>query len=147
MSTDIASRAAELVERHAARLGMDSMAAGVLARAIRALHEPTPFEQARRALIAHRWSPQEADQLAQLIRFSDLPEAQRRMLIASAPDDVTGEEGLGVELRTGADYAVAKALERRGLGHREGPGGSLPGMYWSNAEGLALRQILMEREA
>ncbi|RSV41506.1 hypothetical protein CA234_09535 [Sphingomonas sp. ABOLE] len=76
-------------------------------------------------------------------KLSEMPEAQRRMLLASRPDDVTGEEGIGVELRTGADIAVAKALERRGLGTRE-EGGSLPGMYWSNPEGLALRKFLME---
>lgn len=67
----------------------------------------------------------------------------RAMLIASGPDDITGDEGSGVELNTGADYAVAKALERRGFGHREGPGGSLPGMYWSTAAGLQARtQVL-----
>jgi len=65
---------------------------------------------------------------------------QLAMLLASDPDDITGEEGVGVELRTGADYAIAKALERRGLGHVEGPGGSLPGMYWNNAAGLLSRR-------
>lgn len=68
--------------------------------------------------------------------------AQRRMLIASEPDDRTGDEGCGVELRSGADYATGKALERQGLGHVTGPGGSLPGMYWSNAAGLARRSEL-----
>lgn len=76
----------------------------------------------------------------------NLSDAQRRMLIASEPDDRTGKEGCGVELRSGADYAVAKALERRDLGHREGPGGSLPGMYWSNADGLAVRAALKSRD-
>lgn len=73
-----------------------------------------------------------------------LSPAQRAMLLASDPDDITGTEGAGVELRTGADYAVAKALERRGFGHVEGPGGPLPGMYWSSAEGLAARTQLIE---
>jgi hypothetical protein len=77
-------------------------------------------------------------------KLSEMPEAQRRMLLASRPDDVTGEEGIGVELRTGADIAVAKALERRGLGTREDGAAGLPGMYWSNPEGLALRKFLME---
>jgi hypothetical protein len=72
---------------------------------------------------------------------------QRRMIIASEPDDRTGEQGCGVELRTGADYAIAKALERKGLGHREGPGGFLPGMYWSNDDGLFVRDLVAERLA
>lgn len=69
---------------------------------------------------------------------------QRQMIVDSEPDDITGEEGCGVELRSGADYAVAKALERRGLGFVEGPGGPLPGQYWNNAEGLLERQDLLE---
>lgn len=72
-----------------------------------------------------------------------LSEPQRRMLLASEPDDITGEEGAGVELRTGADYAVAKSLVRLCLGFRSGPGGSLPGMYWSSAVGLQLRRDLL----
>lgn len=106
-----------------------------------------PLAEARRAIMARRWTAAEADELAALIKIGDLPASQKRMLFASAPDDVTGTEGLGVELRTGADYAVAKALTRRRLGQHDGPGGSLPGMYWSNSEGLALRKILMERDA
>lgn len=66
-------------------------------------------------------------------------EPQRAMLLASDPDDVTGEEGVGVELRSGRDYAVARALERRGLGHVQGPGGPFPGMYWNNRWGLEAR--------
>lgn len=69
-----------------------------------------------------------------------LTNAQRAMLLASDPDDITGEEGAGVELLTGADYAIAKALKRRGLGEMTGPGGSLPGMYWNNADGLEARR-------
>ncbi len=80
--------------------------------------------------------------------WPNLTTAQRRMLIDSEPDDRTGTEGLGVELRTGADYAIAKALERRGLGCREGPGGlALPGMYWNNATGLAVRAALIGGKA
>lgn len=70
-----------------------------------------------------------------------LTPAQRAMLIASEPDDLTGEEGCGVELRTGADYAVAKALTRRELGVIEGPGGSYCGLYFNNAEGLFRREV------
>ena len=73
-----------------------------------------------------------------------LTDAQRKMLIASEPDDRTGDEGCGVELNTGAEYAIANALKRRGFGEVTGPGGSLSGMYWSNAEGLAERISLLE---
>lgn len=72
-----------------------------------------------------------------------LTETQRKMLLASEPDDITGEEGCGVGLRTGADYAVARALQKRGLGNVDGPGGFVCGMYWSNAEGLAVRRTLV----
>lgn len=72
--------------------------------------------------------------------------AQRRMILDSAPDDLTGREGLGVELSTGGHYATAKALERMEIGHREGPGGSLPGMYWNNADGLFLRECLLNKD-
>ncbi len=74
-----------------------------------------------------------------------LTEAQRRMVLASDPDDVTGTEGAGVELRSGADYATAKALLRRGTGFVEGPGGPWPGMYWNVSLGLAVRRILQEQ--
>lgn len=77
--------------------------------------------------------------------WPSLTDAQLRMVLESGPDDRSGTSGIGVELRTGADYAVAKALERRQLGHREGPGGSLPGMYWNNAMGLAVRVALGSR--
>lgn len=76
-----------------------------------------------------------------------LTKPQRAMLLANEPDDRTGDEGCGVELRTGADYAIAHALQRRGLGHVNGPGGSLPGMYWSNPAGLAERLSLLSTEA
>lgn len=76
--------------------------------------------------------------------WPNLTAPQRRMLMDSEPDDVTGAQGVGIELRSGADYAVAKALERRKLGHRQGPGGPLPGMYWNNATGLAVRSAIEE---
>jgi hypothetical protein len=70
--------------------------------------------------------------------------AQCAMVMASEPDDVTGKEGVGVQLRAGAAYAVARALERKGWGHVQGPGGDLPGMYWNNWAGLALRRVLRD---
>lgn len=78
--------------------------------------------------------------------WPNLTPRQRAMLIESEPDDLTGRAGIGIELRTGADYAVAKALERRKLGHREGPGGFLPGMYWNNPMGLSVRAAIMTDE-
>lgn len=72
----------------------------------------------------------------------DLSPAQQRMIVASEPSDRDRREGCGVELRTGADYAIAKALERRGFGHVVGPGSPLGGMYWNNGDGLALRREL-----
>lgn len=69
----------------------------------------------------------------------ELTKAQRGMLVESGPDDVTGREGCGVELCSGRDYAVAKSLERKGLGFVQGPGGPLPGMYWNSADGLVAR--------
>jgi len=77
----------------------------------------------------------------------DFTDAQRSMLCASDPDDVTGEEGCGVELRTGAHYATAKSLERRGYGCVQGPGGPHPGMYWNNSTGLIARSDLIEGAA
>lgn len=68
---------------------------------------------------------------------------QRDMLIGSEPSDLDPDAGAGVELRTGADYAVARSLERRGLGDVEGPGGPLSGLYFNSAEGLALRRELL----
>lgn len=83
-----------------------------------------------------------ADAGDRVIGKPTITEAQQRMLLASEPDDRTGEDGCGVELRTGGEYATANALKRRGLGDVTGPGGTLPGMYWSNAAGLAVRRLL-----
>lgn len=71
-----------------------------------------------------------------------LTKAMGAMLIESGPDDITGEEGLGVELFTAGQWSVARALERRELGHIIGAS-DLPGMYWSNAAGLNLRARLL----
>lgn len=67
-----------------------------------------------------------------------LTNAERRLIVASDPDDVTGEEGTGVEV-SGSRIRVAQSLERMGFGHLEGPGGALPAMYWNNKKGLAAR--------
>lgn len=72
-----------------------------------------------------------------------LTKAQQEMLVASEPDDITGLEGAGVELRSGRDFSVAKALERKGYGKVWGPGGFLDGMYWNTADGLAARRAAL----
>jgi hypothetical protein len=69
---------------------------------------------------------------------------QSAMLCASEPDDITGEDGAGVELKTGADYAVARALERRWFGWVEGPGGSFVSLYFNNSEGMRARADIMD---
>lgn len=79
--------------------------------------------------------------------MSELTEKQRAMICESDPDDVTGEEGCGVELKNGADYAIARSLERRGYGHVQGPGGPLYGMYWNNSTGLIARQDILAGDA
>ena len=79
--------------------------------------------------------------------MSDFTDKQREMICASDPDDVSGEEGCGVEIFTGAHYAIAKSLERRGYGNVQGPGGPLPGMYWNNSTGLIARQDILDGEA
>lgn len=48
----------------------------------------------------------------------------------------------GVELRTGADHAVARALVKRDLGTIEEGYSGLPGLYFNNDEGLALQDEL-----
>ena len=79
--------------------------------------------------------------VSDIARSLTLP--QREMVLASDRDDIDGYEGCGVDLFTGADYAVAKALERKGVGHREGPGGfRYAGMYWNNNLGLLVRDYL-----
>jgi hypothetical protein len=66
---------------------------------------------------------------------SRLTKAQWALLKASEPDDVTGEEGVAVQLVGGADYAVARALVRQGLGVI---GEACGPSYWNNAAGLSL---------
>jgi hypothetical protein len=71
-----------------------------------------------------------------------LTPAQKRMVIASGPNDITGEEGHGVEIR-GADYRVARALELYGLGSYS-HGSPYGDLYFNNAEGLRVREMLEE---
>lgn len=49
----------------------------------------------------------------------------------------------GVELRTGADHAVARALVKRELGTLEEGHSGMPGLYFNNDDGLALRDELL----
>ncbi len=79
--------------------------------------------------------------------MTNLTRQQREMICASDPDDVSGEEGCGVEIFTGAHYAIAKSLERRGYGNVQGSGGRVPGMYWNNSTGLIARQDILDGEA
>lgn len=69
-----------------------------------------------------------------------LTPAQQWLVQASGPDDITGKEGLGIDLR-GSMYRVAKALHRMGLGDYT-HGSPIADMYWNNASGLAVRAIL-----
>lgn len=74
-----------------------------------------------------------------------LSEAQRRMVLGSEPGGWGRDDcACGVELTTGAHYAVARALRRKGLGDHDGPGGFLPGLYFNNDSGLRVRTILQE---
>lgn len=49
----------------------------------------------------------------------------------------------GVELRTGSDHAVARALVKRELGTLEEGRSGMPGLYFNNDDGLALRDELL----
>lgn len=69
-----------------------------------------------------------------------LTPAQKWLVQASGPDDITGQEGLGIDLR-GSMFRVAKALHRLGLGDYT-HGSPIADMYWNNASGLAVRSIL-----
>lgn len=73
-----------------------------------------------------------------------LSAAQRKMVIASEPDDITGEEGCGVELR-GSGYRVAKSLAALGVGNYT-HGSSSFDMYWNYSKGLDVRYLLLKGE-
>jgi hypothetical protein len=67
--------------------------------------------------------------------------AQKRLVLESGPDDITGEEGTGVPI-SGSAYRVARALERMGLGTYS-HGSPYGDLYFNNADGLALREDIM----
>ncbi len=69
-----------------------------------------------------------------------LTEAQRDLVLASGPDDITGTEGVGVELH-GQQYQTARALQKRRIGHYT-HGSSFTDMYWNNNHGLLVRDYL-----
>ena len=76
---------------------------------------------------------------------ASLTEAQRRLLIESGPDEITGEEGHGVGIR-GAQYRVARSLEALGLGSYS-HGSPYGDLYFNNRAGLALQHHLRQQEA
>jgi hypothetical protein len=63
------------------------------------------------------------------------------MILASEPSDLDHREGAGVEIRTPADYAVAKALKHRALGTYS-HGSPYGDLYFNNSDGLAVRREL-----
>lgn len=73
-----------------------------------------------------------------------LSEAQKRLVLASGPDDITGEEGCGVDIRA-ADYRAAESLRQKKLGAYT-HGSPIADMYWNNNLGLAVRAFLESRE-
>lgn len=73
---------------------------------------------------------------------SKLTEAQRRLVLLSGPDDITGRDGLGVEIRSNT-YRVARRLDVLGLGSYT-HGSPTYDMYWNNSLGLAVRDRLMK---
>jgi hypothetical protein len=73
-------------------------------------------------------------------KVDGLSAAQRALVLASGPDDITGKEGHGVEIR-GAQYRVARSLEAKGLGSYT-HGDPFYDMYWNNAGGLKARAAI-----
>lgn len=69
-----------------------------------------------------------------------LTKAQREVVLASGPDDLTGDEGFGIEL-TGPMYRTAKSLHKLGIGDYT-HGSPFSDMYWNNTLGLAVRAEL-----
>jgi hypothetical protein len=69
-----------------------------------------------------------------------LSPAQRRMVLDSEPDDITGEEGCGVELR-GPLYKTAKRLNELKLGTYT-HGSPYGDLYCNNTAGLAVRDAI-----
>lgn len=73
-------------------------------------------------------------------RFTLTPR-MKAMVLASEPSELDRTEGCGVEICTPADYAVAKALQRRELGSYS-HGSPVGDLYFNNVEGLAVRRDL-----
>lgn len=71
-----------------------------------------------------------------------LSEAQRRLVLASKPDDITGQEGCGIDI-SGSRYRTARSLQALGVGNYT-HGAPIADMYWNNPFGLAVRAHLME---
>lgn len=119
------------------------------------IHRNDPDETAGRALYRSRANAEARRSIAQARKVRllseagrealNLSEGQQRMVLGSEPSDRDPTDGAGVELWTGADYAIARSLERRGFGSVEGPGQpkGMPGPYFNNADGLSLRESLM----
>lgn len=75
----------------------------------------------------------------------DLSPAQRRLVLASGPSDRDPEDGHGVEIR-GAQYATARKLQESGLGTYS-HGSPYGDLYFNNADGLAIRGLLLRGAA
>lgn len=73
-----------------------------------------------------------------------LSAAQKRLVMLSESDDLTGEEGCGVDI-SGTQYRTARSLRALGIGNYT-HGSFIADMYWNNAAGLAVRAILEGRE-
>lgn len=73
-----------------------------------------------------------------------LSEAQKKLVLASDPDDITGEEGCGVSIR-GSQYKTARKLERLGLGYYS-HGSPFGDLYCNNSFGLSVRAFLEGKE-
>ena len=75
---------------------------------------------------------------------ASLSKAQKRLVMASGPDDITGQEGLGIDIR-GAQYRTAKSLTALGLGDYT-HGSPFADMYWNRSLGLAVKTYLEARD-
>ena len=75
---------------------------------------------------------------------ASLTKAQRALVLASGPDDMTGEDGCGVEIRA-AQYRTARSLHAMGLGSYT-HGSPLYDMYWNFPLGQQVRDIIKEQE-
>jgi len=73
-----------------------------------------------------------------------LSPAQRWLVTASEPDDISGRDGIGVDL-CGSMYRTAKTLQRMGLGDYT-HGSFIADMYWNKPLGLSVRAILKEQD-